>query len=129
MAYAIAADGHLYVFTLERKLSKWMNIKVARAFGCTIDPCNDSLVCACADGVIRLFNPQTLSHVVTLQKPPPLGKINIESGVRKIKVPQNQASKFADVMAVIADSSRNRLVAVYSDKMVFLWDVKDTEKI
>ena len=32
-------------------------------------------------------------------------------------------------MAVVADTKRNRLIAVYSDKMVFLWDVKDTEKI
>ena len=32
-------------------------------------------------------------------------------------------------MAVVADPERNRLIAVYSDKMVFLWDVKDTEKI
>ena len=73
MAYALASDGHLYVFTEERKLSKWMNIKVTRAFGCTIDATSDTLYCACADGVIRIFNPQTLQHVQTLQKPPPLG--------------------------------------------------------
>ena len=129
LAYALAADGHLYVFTQERKLSKWMNIKVTRAFGCTIDRGSDTLYCACADGVVRVFNPQTLQHVVTLQKPPPLGQTNIETGVKKIKVPQNQASKFADALAVIADEQRHRLVAVYSDKMVFLWDVKDQQKI
>lgn len=126
LAYALASDGHLYVFTEERKLSKWMNIKVVRAFGCTIDTASDTLYCACADGVIRVFNPQTLQHIITLQKPPPLGQTNIETGVKKIKVPQNQASKFSDVLAVIADEQRHRIIAVYSDKMVFLWDVKDT---
>ena len=60
LAYALASDGHLYVFTEERKLSKWMNIKVSRAFGCSIDSINDTLYCACADGIIRVFNPETL---------------------------------------------------------------------
>ena len=129
MVYALASDGHLYVFTEERKLSKWMNIKVTRAFGCSIDSANDTLYCACADGIIRVFNPKTLQHITTFQKPPPLGQTNIETGIKKIKVPQNQASKFADVVAVINDDQRHRILAIYSDKMIFLWDVKDTNKI
>jgi len=44
-------------------------------------------------------------------------------------VPNTQASKFSDVLAVIADDHRHRIIAVYSDKMVFLWDVKDSNKI
>ena len=60
LVYTLASDGHLYVFSEERKLSKWMNIKVTRAFGCSIDSVNDTLYCACADGVIRVFNPKTL---------------------------------------------------------------------
>ena len=60
MAYALASDGHLYLFNEEKKLSKWMNIKVSRAFGCCLDNLSDTLYCACADGVIRVFNPQTL---------------------------------------------------------------------
>jgi WD40 repeat protein len=58
--YALTSDGHLYVFTEERKLSKWMNIKVSRAFSCSIDSKSDALYCACADGIIRVFNPLTL---------------------------------------------------------------------
>lgn len=103
-----------------------MNIKVTRAFGCNIDSINNTLYCACSDGIIRVFNPETLQHLITLQKPPPLGQTNIETGVKKIKVPQTQASKFSDVLAVIADETRHRIIAIYSDKMIFLWDVKDT---
>lgn len=40
-AYALANDGHLYVFTEDRKLSKWMNIKVTRAFSCSISQNTD----------------------------------------------------------------------------------------
>lgn len=66
MTYALCSDGHLYVFTEDKKLSKWMNIKVARAFSCAIDKSTDVLYCACADGTIRVFNPKSLSHIVTL---------------------------------------------------------------
>lgn len=86
------------------------------------------MFCACAEGVVRIFNPLTLGHLGTLQKPPPLGQTNIESGIKKIKVSQSMVSKFADALAVIADEIRHRLVVVYSDKMVFVWDVKDQTK-
>jgi WD40 repeat protein len=49
--------------------------------------------------------------------------------VKKIKVPNTVASKFSDVLAIISDDKRNRIIAVYSDRMVFLWDVKDSNKI
>jgi WD40 repeat protein len=49
--------------------------------------------------------------------------------VKKIKVATNQVSKFADALAVVADEQRHRVVVVYSDKMVFLWDVKDQTKV
>lgn len=58
-----------------------------------------------------------------------MGQTNIETGVKKIKVPNTVASKFSDVLAIISDDKRNRIIAVYSDRMVFLWDVKDSNKI
>jgi len=52
----------------------------------------------------------------------------VETGVKKIKVPSTQTSKYSDVLAVISDETTHRILVVYSDKMVFLWDVKDTSK-
>ena len=46
--YALSQDGYLYVFDKEKKLQKWMNIKVSRAFGCSIS--QGRIFCACADG-------------------------------------------------------------------------------
>ena len=89
LVYALASDGHIYVYSEERKLSKWMDIKVGRAFGCSLDMLNDNLYCACADGVMRVFDLKTLKHVTTFQKPPPLGSTNVETGVKKIKVANN----------------------------------------
>ena len=75
--FSLACDGHLYIFDKNRKLMKWMNIKVDKAISCTMT--NDLLFCGCSDGVIRVFFPKTLEHKMTLPKPPPLGTANIEA--------------------------------------------------
>jgi len=128
LVYALTSGGHLNIFNEEGKLSKWKDIQVSRAFGCTVDPGKDLLYCACADGIIRMFNAKSLEHIATNQKPPPLGQTNIETGVKKIKVEKSQKSKYADVMAVICDQQRSRFLAIYSDNMVFLWDYQDIKK-
>jgi hypothetical protein len=72
-----------------------MNIKVEKAFCITIT--DKHLYCGCSDGIIRVFAPKTLEHIITLPKPPPLGTANIETGVKKIKIPASKESKFSDV--------------------------------
>lgn len=104
-----------------------MDIKVEKALSCTLT--NQHLFCGCSDGVIRVFNSQTLEHKVTLPKPPPLGSANIEAGVKKIRIPATKESKFADLLCVIVDEQHSRVVALYSDRMIFMWDIKNFEKI
>jgi hypothetical protein len=82
---ALASDGHLYVYDRNRKLTKWMNIKVERAMSCALG--GELLYCACTDGVVRIFSSNKLEHIMTLPKPPPLGSANVESGNRKIRIP------------------------------------------
>ena len=78
-----------------------MNIKVDKALSCTMS--QDYLICGCSDGVVRLFGTKSLEHILTLPKPPPLGSANIESGVKKIRIPASKDSKFADVISVNVD--------------------------
>ena len=56
--FVLASDGHIYVFDAQRKLLKWMNIKVPRAFGCSAS--EGRLYCSCSDGTIRIFSTETL---------------------------------------------------------------------
>ena len=56
--FVLASDGHIYVFDKQRKLLKWMNIKVPRAFSCSAQGMR--LYCACSDGIIRIFATDTL---------------------------------------------------------------------
>jgi len=86
------------------------------------------LLCGCSDGMIRIFKASTLEHQATLPKPPPLGTANIDAGMKRIKIAQNQKSKFADVVAIKLDDTRSKVLAVYSDKMIFIWDIKEIAK-
>ena len=104
-----------------------MNIKVPRAFGCQSQ--EGRLFCACSDGIIRVFATDNLQHLVSLSKPPPLGSTNIMAGNSKIKIAQNKETKFADVIAVAIDNLNMRAVALYSDKMMFVWDVKSLKAV
>lgn len=56
--FALAADGHIYVYDKARKLVKWMNIKVSRAFSLHVS--NERLFCACSDGIVRVFATESL---------------------------------------------------------------------
>jgi hypothetical protein len=59
-----------------------------------------------------------------MARPPPLGDTNIMVGVSKIKIPTTSESKFADVICCIVDQVNNRVIALYSDRMLFIWDIK-----
>lgn len=89
----------------------------------------EHLFCGCSDGVIRVFEPNSLEHIVTLPKPPPLGTANIEAGVKKIRIPATKDSKFADTTAVIVDEKSQKVVALYSDRMIFMWDIRSIDRI
>lgn len=89
------------MYDKQRKLTKWMNIKVEKALSCTMT--NDYLFCGCSDGIVRVFGTKSLEHIITLPKPPPLGSANIESGVKKIRIPATKDSKFADIVAILID--------------------------
>jgi hypothetical protein len=99
--YTLTAGGLVYIFTKERKMHQWMNIKVERAFGCCVS--EGKLYCACCDGTLRVFLTDTLKHILTFPRPPPMGSTNQQLGQSKIKIPANTESKFADIMCCIID--------------------------
>jgi len=51
--YALTQDGLLYVINENKKTEKWMNIKVNKALGMRLY--GQNIVCACTDGVVRIF--------------------------------------------------------------------------
>ena len=104
-----------------------MNIKVPRAFSCSAQ--EGRLYCSCSDGIIRIFATESLQHLLSLSKPPPLGSTNLLAGNGRIKIQQNKATKFADVIACAIDHLNNRAIALYSDRMMFVWDVAELKSV
>ena len=52
-----------------------MDIKVSRAFRVIANEAH--VFCGCADGIIRVFNKESLVHVTTFPRPPALGNYNV----------------------------------------------------
>ena len=66
---------------------------------------------------------------MTMSRPPPLGETNILVGENKSKIQSSNKSRFADILACAVDEVCKRVVAVYSDRMMFLWDMKNMAKM
>jgi len=123
--YAITEDpATLCVVNRERKMERWMDLKSDKGFACDVGA--KCLVCACSDGVIRLFESTSLQHITTLSKPPPLGAANVLEGGIPVKV---ERKVFADTIAVKLDESNGVIVAAYSDRTYIIWDIKNLPKV
>ncbi|KAJ3098936.1 hypothetical protein HDU97_003573 [Phlyctochytrium planicorne] len=127
LTYAITEKGILVLFSEDRVMEKWVDLKVAR--GRCIAVTDKMIVCGCSDGVIRLFEPITLKYIATIPKPHPLG-VDVASSVgSSYKVNANPDSAFPDAICVKVDSTGEKIVCVYNDQSLFIWDVKDWKHI
>lgn len=124
--YTLSSKGKLYVFNQNRKIEKWMDIKTSLAFGLSLN--GDKLICNCANGIIRIFQTETLTHLQTLPKPPCLGGANHVIGVKKEKSEAQKKHLYGDCIAAEFDDMHEIIIAVYSDGMTLIWDVNSAEK-
>jgi len=115
------SPANLCVVTHEHKMKKWMDLKATKGFTCKVD--SKYLICGCSDGLIRLFDPTSLQHIITLPKPPPLGRANVP---HPSKVDQKT---YADVICILLDNASEHITAVYSDRTIIVWNIKELPKV
>lgn len=96
--FTLTEDGILCVFTAERVMDKWMELHVSNGY--TLCASNNLLACGCSDGIIRCFDSESLEHIITLPRPPPLGEANISPDKHRVIIPTNATSNFADTVAL-----------------------------
>lgn len=126
LVYAVTQDGVLCVVNIgTRALEKWMDLKVTNAYA--VIASSQWLICACGDGFIRFFKLDTLEHLFSLPKPPTLGSYNIERGVTKLTAGTDV--RYADTIAIAFDEANLKLASLYSDRTLFIWDLKSLNKI
>ena len=105
-------------------LNRWVHLKSTH--GLSLTTWNNMLGCGCSDGVYRIFNADNLGHVTTLNKPPPLGSLNIEINLKKNNI---KNSIYADIIGSLYNNVHKKLVVIYSDKSCFIYDMKNVDKI
>ncbi|OAQ35257.1 WD40 repeat-like protein [Linnemannia elongata AG-77] len=120
--YAITSNGILCVFSEGRIMEKWIDLHVRGAYSINLE--ERCVICACTDGFIRLFEPETLQYIVTLPKPSPVGTFGIETH-QEPQEEQAQHEIIADVLASQFDASSSSLICIYSDRSIIVWNLTD----
>uniref|UniRef100_A0A3P9HU76 Translation initiation factor beta propellor-like domain-containing protein n=1 Tax=Oryzias latipes TaxID=8090 RepID=A0A3P9HU76_ORYLA len=69
--YCVTSSGLLCLFNRVRYLEAWVDLKTSSASCLAVS--EDFIFCGCADGVIRVFSPDRLQYLTTLQRPHLLG--------------------------------------------------------
>lgn len=125
--YSITENGELILFN-ERLLESWVNLNVEHGY--SISVCDRFVVCGCSDGIVRLFDPDTLIHINTLPRPHYLG---MDVGLSVGSLYKNTAgipdAVYPNAIAVKIDHTMHKLVVVYDDRSIYVWEVKDTRQI
>ena len=123
--FFITYDGYLVEMkAAENKLSRWVHLKAEKGLSLTI--WKNFIGCGLSDGIYRVFNADNLNHVLTLQRPPPLGSLNAQMMVNSIK---NEDDVFPDVIASAYNNYFKKLVVIYSNKTFFVWDINQLNNI
>ncbi|KAG0200926.1 mitogen-activated protein kinase binding protein 1 [Mortierella sp. GBA30] len=120
--YAVTSTGILCQFSEGRVMEKWVDLHARGAYSVNLE--ERSVVCACTDGIIRLFEPETLEYISTLPKPQPVGAFR---GTMHESAPELDAPApvYADVLASQFDVSSGCLICIYSDRSLAVWDIVD----
>ncbi|KAI9296292.1 WD40 repeat-like protein [Neoconidiobolus thromboides FSU 785] len=127
LCYAITKDGFLCSFNKERKIDKFIDLKVKSAL--SLDYNHNTLICGCEDGIVRLFLSKDLSYLGTLPKPHPLG-VNLSDYKDTVyRVEQNETNSFPDASIVKLNYNATKAVIVYCDRSYYIWDITNLKKI
>uniref|UniRef100_A0A8C4RBR9 Mitogen-activated protein kinase binding protein 1 n=1 Tax=Eptatretus burgeri TaxID=7764 RepID=A0A8C4RBR9_EPTBU len=126
-AFCITRSGLLCEFNGRRLLENWVELGAASA--CCLSVSEELIFCGCADGTVRIYNPENLRLIVTIPKPHHLG-LDVVEGIDPSHVPQKRSEeRFPDTVALTFDPTNRWLSCVYSDHSLYVWDVRDVRKV
>ncbi|XP_028651393.1 WD repeat-containing protein 62 isoform X1 [Erpetoichthys calabaricus] len=125
--FCITSSGLLCQFNKKRLLDSWIDLK-SPVSNCVVAS-EDYVFCGCADGTLRIFNPQNLHYITSLPKPHHLG-VDIALGADPGHLfDQIPGAVYPDAVALAFDPVTKWLSCVYSDHSLYVWDVKDMKKV
>eukprot|EP00960_Hanusia_phi_P002034 59078-Hanusia_phi.AAC.3 len=123
IVYAVTSDGFLLSFDADRAVDKWVDLKSSKVSALAVN--GTYVACACCNGLVRLFHPETLEYITTLPRPPPFRPKNSTDLARPAPV----EAVWPDTISVRLTNDGERLGCAYSDRSLFIWDLRDAKKV
>ncbi|KAK2088277.1 mitogen-activated protein kinase binding protein 1 [Saguinus oedipus] len=109
--FCVSYSGLLCQFNEKRVLEKWINLK-------------ELIFCGCTDGIVRIFQAHSLHYLANLPKPHYLG-VDVAQGLE----PRKPEAVYPDTVALTFDPIHQWLSCVYKDHSVYIWDIKDINRV
>ncbi|CAN0189737.1 unnamed protein product, partial [Laminaria digitata] len=125
--FCVTSGGVLCAFTRGGVMEQWVSLEAPAAYGVSVHP-GGTLAAACADGLVRLFRAADLRYIATLPRPPPLGRANIAS-LREAGVGGGVGGRYPAALGCRLSPTGTKVVVVYADRGLFVWDVADPQRI
>ncbi|KAJ1462564.1 quinon protein alcohol dehydrogenase-like superfamily [Pelagophyceae sp. CCMP2097] len=128
-AFTVTDRGELAVFSVSKRLlERYLSLEAEGAFAVSV--VGGQVAVGCADGVARLFEADDLKYAETLPRPMALGKLNATTQTPDGADAANAAlspDRFPAALAVrfAKEAASTRVVCVYADKSLFVWEVLD----
>ncbi|KFK38302.1 hypothetical protein AALP_AA3G096300 [Arabis alpina] len=124
--YALTDAGVLMLMSNGMLIKKSVNLKVEKCFA--LSASSRLIACACSNGAIQLFTPETLEYAATIHfsDAKKSGTEN-HSHSAEFQNFESQPVIFPDAIAC-QFSTTDKLVVIYADRSLYVWDVNDVNK-
>ncbi|XP_054176637.1 WD repeat-containing protein 62 isoform X5 [Homo sapiens] len=120
--FCVSYSGLLCQFNEKRVLEKWINLKVSLSSCLCVS--QELIFCGCTDGIVRIFQAHSLHYLANLPKPHYLG-VDVAQGLE----PRKAEAVYPDTVALTFDPIHQWLSCVYKDHSIYIWDVKDINRV
>ncbi|XP_045388205.1 WD repeat-containing protein 62 [Lemur catta] len=125
--FCVSYSGLLCQFNEKRVLEKWINLKVSLSSCLCVS--QELIFCGCTDGIVRIFQAHSLHYLANLPKPHYLG-VDVAQGLEPSFLFHKTAEAvYPDTVALTFDPIHQWLSCVYKDHSIYIWDVKDINKV
>uniref|UniRef100_A0A8D0H706 WD repeat domain 62 n=1 Tax=Sphenodon punctatus TaxID=8508 RepID=A0A8D0H706_SPHPU len=125
--FCVSYSGLLCQFNEKRVLEKWIDLKVTVANCICVS--EEFIFCGCANGTVRIFHTHNMHYLSDLPKPHCLGVDVVQDPWLIFVIHRLPDSVYPDTIALTFDPCNRWLSCVYKDHSVYIWDVKDTNKV
>ncbi|XP_011380134.1 WD repeat-containing protein 62 isoform X1 [Pteropus vampyrus] len=125
--FCVSYSGLLCQFNEKRVLEKWINLKVSLSSCLCVS--QELIFCGCTDGIVRIFQAHNLHYLANLPRPHYLG-VDVAQGLEpSFLFCRKTEAVYPDTVALTFDPIHQWLSCVYRDHSVYIWDVKDINKV